>query len=45
MSDDDLNILANLSYDKTIEMKKTEVKFPNDNEFGPTDWYSQKMFD
>lgn len=26
-------------------MKRSEVIFPNDNDFGPNDWNSQRMFD
>jgi len=28
-----------------MEMKRSEVIFPNDNDFGPNDWNSQRMFD
>lgn len=45
MSDSDLLLLSNLTYDKSIEMKRAEVIFPNDSDFGPNDWSSQRMFD
>lgn len=45
LSETDQSVLSSLTHDRQTEMKKTEVKFPFDNEFTPTDYNSQLMFD